>query len=131
MKKGISILLCTFYLLSVSGVRVGIHYCHGHFQIITVNANLNEDACCGKKQPMKKHGCCSDKVIEIKVKSEQKISTVTGLQSPQKYNLIATINSGLNATPLVTSDISTCPQGHSPPWRMAIPLFIEHRNFRI
>lgn len=128
MKKGFLLILCCLYLFSVSGMKVAVHYCHGHLQTITLNANTDEDACC-KKRPMKKRGYCNDRVIEVKVKGEHKIT----IGAAPTFNPITTAVSILE-TPtynaLYSEDVEVFSL-YSPPRGKPISVLIMNSTFRI
>jgi hypothetical protein len=128
MKKGFLLILWCLYLFSVSGMKVAVHYCHGHFQTLTFNANTDEDACC-KKRPMKKRGCCNDKVIEVKVKSDHKISTVVAPAfNPNIASASVIQTPTYNA--LYSEDVKVF-SPYSPPRGKPISVQIMNSTFRI
>jgi hypothetical protein len=132
MKKLLLLFLCTVYLFSISEVRIAVHYCHGHFQKITFNSDPNEDACCKKgKRPMKKHGCCDDKVITAKIKTEQRVNT-PGVFSFTSGTAVADLPLIENHKTLHFADnTGFSPSAHAPPDPGAVPDRIMNCTFRI
>lgn len=123
-------LLCSFYLFSSSGAKLAVHYCHGHFQTVTFNAKLDEDSCCGSKRQMNKGGCCEDKIIEIKVKEEQKISSATLISFDPKLLFSHYLNTSCkNISSIALSTVS--PHAHAPPNLSQVPGYIYNGTFRI
>ncbi len=78
-KKHISILTALLVLVSNSGLAFSVHYCEGKIaSISSVFSNeeackmqvVEEESCCAK--PEKAHkGCCSDKKVDLKNKTEK------------------------------------------------------------
>ena len=83
-------------------------------------------------RPMKKHGCCNDKVIEAKIQSDQ--NTTHGLNVPSlcTYPPIAFIYSSLHLETYFDGQISILSYSNAPPdIGDDLPIFIQNRNFRI
>lgn len=131
MRRILLILLCCFYLFAISGVKLAVHYCHGHFQTITLNANLDEDACCGKKRAMKKHGCCSDKVVEVKIKGEQKNSPSSTIHFDPNVLFIGLLNNFSSELQYSQSAEVIATNAHAPPNVVSVPVYIRNCTFRI
>jgi hypothetical protein len=131
MKKGLLFFLLIIYLSAISGLEVALHYCHGHYQTISINTHPNEDACCGKKVAMKKTGCCHDKVIKSKIKCEQKapVRADFSFQPDAVFTDLIYTSILPHQYPLQCSAITEIV--HGPPDKGSIPVYILHRTFRI
>jgi hypothetical protein len=131
MKKGLLFFLLIIYLGAISGLEVALHYCHGHYQTISINTHPKEDACCSKKGSMKKSGCCHDKVIKSKIKCEQK-APVRADFSFQTDAVLAylTCSSPMPDSYIVQSS-AMIEMTHGPPDKGGTPVYILTRTFRI
>lgn len=81
MKKILVILLLMVYGLSSSGMTLHFHYCCG--QLENIDLDPVEASDCGKDHKSL-HGkpCCEVKSVELKVSSDQKISSIS-LNNPE------------------------------------------------
>jgi hypothetical protein len=125
MKKSILVLLTFFYLITASGLNASLHYCGGKYKSVSFLKHGDEDACCGKK--MKKHGCCKDKAIVVKIKDNHKYSS--DLKLPESKNIqlfsVALPQSTLNFSNIYFSEIISF--NHAPPNTYKTPLYLQHR----
>ena len=131
MKQVLLIILCGFYLFATNGVRVSAHYCHGHLKTITLNADLDQDACCKKKSLMKKAGCCTNKIIEIKLNGEQKIISFTSLALNSETHFQCLPDNYQGQARIIAVVSSILPEIYSPPGGQTVPVHILNRTFRI
>lgn len=78
-KKQISVLIAFFVLVSNSGLAFNIHFCEGKIASVTSVFSDNETCqlpvkvektCCGKIEKEDKK-CCSDKEVNLKIKTEK------------------------------------------------------------
>jgi hypothetical protein len=76
LKQKLAIGLCTFYLLSVIGVALSIHFCGGKLAAVSVtSAQAACKYCKAEKQDKKDDGCCKNTKIEAKVKDSHQVES--------------------------------------------------------
>jgi len=75
-KKGLSVLLAFFLLVSSGGWSLNIHYCGGEIASISAfekNSNaccdhpLEQDTCCASDIEEEEDGCCSDDILQVEL----------------------------------------------------------------
>jgi hypothetical protein len=130
MKKIAAIILIIVYGASVSGMTLHLHYCCGKVEKINFLPAGKSDCSksMGLKKPMKQ--CCDDKLVSLKIKSDQK--TETGPKLLDKLFQSKLIY-------LVATDIEKSGYWHnktgftdnSPPWVAATPVYIIYCTYRI
>lgn len=70
-KQKLALSLCTFYLFSVIGVALSLHFCGGKLASVTVNSSKNNCKVCANESFNKKDdGCCKNTKVELKVKDD-------------------------------------------------------------
>ncbi|RZK55071.1 MAG: hypothetical protein EOO91_14765 [Pedobacter sp.] len=76
LKQKLAIGLCTFYLLSVIGVALSIHFCGGKLASVSVtNAQAACKYCKAETADKKDDGCCKNTKIEAKVKDSHQVES--------------------------------------------------------
>ena len=132
MKKVLVSFFLALYILMAIGLKMSVHFCHGHMDSISLWSAKTEDGCCSKKRPMKKSHCCSDQTIEAKIKADQS-SAHNSAHVPAiayHYSIVfiqpfcADLTAGGSAA-FVSYDSQAPPGDHGPPF------FIRDRNLRI
>lgn len=68
MKKLISILLLSFYLIGSLGLPITVHYCGGI--AVAVAVNDKPDCCCDNEEEQASD-CCKDELKYVKIDNEQ------------------------------------------------------------
>lgn len=68
LKRAIAIFLLLFFLISNSGVAVGLHWCGGKLTSIEFFSDSDHNCKCGKR-PMKQN-CCKDKTLQLKANED-------------------------------------------------------------
>ena len=84
LKQKLAISLCTFYLVSIIGVALSLHFCGGKLDSISA---LNAKEVCKycKSEP----NCCNNTKIDVKVKDNHKIESAVKL--PKVFSIDAFI----------------------------------------
>lgn len=68
-KQKLALGLCTFYLLSVIGVALSMHFCGGKLASVSVNSNtINCKYCKAELTTKSDDNCCKNTKVEVKVK---------------------------------------------------------------
>lgn len=60
--------LCLFYLISVIGIAVNMHYCSGKLSSVRFTEQAKCGACKGEEKVKDTHNCCKTTEVDVKVK---------------------------------------------------------------
>lgn len=127
MKKLIVIFVMLAYGLSATGSTVHIHFCCGKIDAVKLVPVTGDQCPVGHKD--KKPGCCDDKQLELKIKSDHKSETQT------KFRLDSPIVEALSIDAWRLLTMETDPVVHrnpaSPPGTAAVSLFKLNCIYRI
>ena len=86
LKQKLALALCTFYLFSVIGLALSIHFCGGKLASISVNSGQAKCKFCKAEQASKKDdGCCKNTKVEVKVKDSHQ--TEDSAKLPKVFSL--------------------------------------------
>lgn len=122
MKRATAI-LAVFYLLSVTGYGLKLHYCLG--QITDVNiAWLDTSCCCDEGAAhAQKPPCCDEKEFFVQLDDEHQTPTsLNGLDMP--LPLLATLDRNTLLNTGVKVQKAAYPENTVPPF--TVPLFKQH-----
>jgi hypothetical protein len=67
MQQKLAAALCAFYLITVIGFAVNMHFCSGKLSSVKLNETAKCSACKSEKALAKKHDCCETSSIEAKI----------------------------------------------------------------
>ncbi len=86
LKQKIAVGLATFYLISVIGVALSMHFCGGKLASVALFANKTSCKYC-KQEPLAKKddGCCKNTKIDVKVKDSHQ--TESSFKLPKLFSL--------------------------------------------
>ncbi|MES2651145.1 MAG: hypothetical protein V4663_05365 [Bacteroidota bacterium] len=80
LKQKLAISLCTFYLVSVIGVALSLHFCGGKLASISVlNAKVSCKYCKSEPLTQKEDNCCKNTKVDVKVKDNHKVQSAVKL----------------------------------------------------
>ena len=129
MKKSLASITLLVYLAFSCGVVINYHYCMGHLNSVKIFGKKS-DKCgtCGMHIG-KKHKCCGDESVVIKVQDDQQISQT--VHSLAVADAVATIPSEFIITPFYNNDVSRHNQNHSPPLITEQDTYLQNCVFRI
>ena len=69
LKQKLAISLCTFYLVSVIGVALSLHFCGGKLASVSAsNAKASCKYCKSEPVTQKEDNCCKNTKVDVKVK---------------------------------------------------------------
>ena len=86
LKQKLALVLCTFYLLSVIGVALSIHFCGGKLASVSVNSTKAACKFCKAEASDKKDdGCCKNTKVDVKVKDSHQAEAA--LKLPKLFSL--------------------------------------------
>jgi len=69
MKRFLTIIFASFYLLLSVGANIDVHYCGKNIQSVKINAE-NIKSCCGENEIP---GCCSNRSYLVQLDVEQEV----------------------------------------------------------
>lgn len=114
------------YGLSSTGMTVNFHYCCGNLK--KVEFSSTEVECGMKMQHSSSKKCCDNKLIELKVKADQKITE--GVKATDKVVAVANLFYDFSfASPVYGKKL--IPSIFTPPPLAGHPLYVLHCIYRI
>ena len=86
LKQKLAIALCSFYLVSVIGVALSMHFCGGKLASVAIFENKTACKYC-KQEPVAKKddGCCKNTKVDVKVKDSHQ--TESSFKPPKLFSL--------------------------------------------
>lgn len=92
LKQKLALSLCTFYLVSVIGVALSLHFCGGKLASVAVASTKAACKYC-KSEPIapKDDNCCKNTKVDIKVKDKHHVESAVKL--PKSFSVDAIIPS--------------------------------------
>ncbi|WP_113651440.1 HYC_CC_PP family protein [Pedobacter namyangjuensis] len=90
LKQKFAIGLCAFYVLSVVGIALSMHFCGGKLASVALYSNKLACKYC-KTEPVEKKDddCCKNKQVDVKVKDSHKAET--GFKLPKLFEVETTL----------------------------------------
>ncbi|RZK80864.1 MAG: hypothetical protein EOO92_06605 [Pedobacter sp.] len=67
-KQKIAMALCAFYLISVIGIAMSMHFCSGKLSDVKFASKATCGACKGEKKAKETHDCCKSTSVDAKIK---------------------------------------------------------------
>ncbi|HAN17261.1 MAG: hypothetical protein A2X13_00250 [Bacteroidetes bacterium GWC2_33_15] len=71
MKRTVTIVFLSFYILISLGLTINLHYCGGQFESFTIFGS-SKSCCCGNEEMNK--SCCENQILHYQINEEQQIS---------------------------------------------------------
>ncbi|MDB5019791.1 MAG: hypothetical protein JWQ28_918 [Pedobacter sp.] len=85
LRQKSALALCVFYVLSVIGLAVSLHFCDNNLSSISLADTAKCTSCGADKKVTKADHCCKNTSLEVKVKdSHQAVSKVS---LPENYSI--------------------------------------------
>jgi hypothetical protein len=128
MKKLIVILLLLGYGLSSFGMTLHVHYCCGRIDKIDITP-VKSDKCPVDKKTTKK-GCCDDRQVELKIKTDYK-NEPSALLKCKSFNDVLLIDNFSTAVFIAVNDSPVHYKEISSPSGAYIPLYKKNCTYRI
>lgn len=95
LKQKLALSLCTFYLVSVIGVALSMHFCGGELASVSVFTDRAACKYCKEEPKDKKDdGCCKNTKVEVKVKDSHQ--TESSFKLPKLFSLEAYLPSRIS-----------------------------------
>jgi len=90
LKQKLAISLCAFYLVSVIGVALSLHFCSGKFASVSLaSAKTSCKYCKTEPTSQKEDDCCKNTKVDVKVKDNHQVESVVKL--PKLFSVEAYI----------------------------------------
>lgn len=121
-------MLTLIYAVSSPGATLYMHICCGKFN--GIDLNNSKDQHCPLSEKSFQKGCCDNKQVELKIKSEYKAETEAKFLFKDITAYISLIYSVVE-TPLFISNKPLHFSGVSPPLSTSVPLYIFNCVYRI
>lgn len=129
LQQKIAMALCAFYLITVVGIAVNMHFCSGKLSSVKLMEQAKCGACKGESKLKKSHDCCKDTSVDVKVKDSHEAGFKVKL--PQSYGL------ELFLGPAITKSINGTigrlfrkAENKAPPLSAVVALHLYHCVFR-
>jgi len=88
LKQKLAISLCTFYLVSVIGVALSLHFCGGKLASVSVvSAKASCKYCKAESTAKKDDTCCKNTKVDVKVKDDHQ--TESAIKLPKLFSVDA------------------------------------------
>lgn len=128
MKKALLFLLLLVYTLSSTGATINLHFCCGELDSVSLSAQKKDD-CEKSGMGLSKERCCDNKHVELKVKTDQE----PALKWVQTQRVVCVpFVKPLVQNPVMVQMVPLHRLPNGPPESFSsLPLFIQHRVFRI
>jgi hypothetical protein len=129
MRQKSAIALCIFYVLSVIGLAVSLHFCGDNLSSIGLANTAKCGMCASDMKVVKKDHCCKNTFLEVKVKdSHQAIAKVSLPQNyPISLFLAPMVSRGIFA---ISSRTFSRIAGKAPPFSIRQALYLFNCVFR-
>jgi len=80
LKQKLAISLCAFYVISVIGVALSLHFCGGKLAAVSaINAKVACKYCKAEPLAQKENDCCKNTKVDLKVKDSHQVESVVKL----------------------------------------------------
>ena len=138
MKRFLTALLASFYLLLSSGASVHAHYCMGKLIGTTLSHAATEDDgehncdLCGMKKGSNDGGCCHDEQATFKVSEAQQGFSSMQMALPQLIGTLPVTLYVAESSSLALRPVAPATWTAGPPIRPpSCPIYLRVCNFRI
>lgn len=130
IKQKLALGLCTFYLVSVIGIALSMHFCGGKLASVAVYSSKASCKFCKSEAGEKKdNGCCKNTKVEVKVKDNHQ--STTSFKLPQLFDSVCLFNPLTNFTlKKVETTFLNKTENKAPPGPRSIALHIFNCVFR-
>lgn len=91
LKQKIAMALCAFYLVSVIGIAISMHFCSGKLSSVKFTETAKCAACKDESKLTKKHDCCENTAVDAKIKDSHE--TGFKVKLPQNFSIELFISS--------------------------------------
>lgn len=130
LKQKIAVGLATFYLISVIGVALSMHFCGGKLASIAFFENKTACKYC-KQEPIAKKddGCCKNTKVDVKVKDSHQ--TESAFKLPKVFSLDTYLHPRVsNLIRYFLPKIFTSQENKAPPRATGVGIHVFNCVFR-
>lgn len=85
LQQKIAMGLCAFYLVTVIGIAMNMHFCSCKLSSVKFTEPATCGACKGDNKEQKRHDCCKDTAVDVKVKDSHEAGFKVKL--PQNFSV--------------------------------------------
>ncbi len=129
LQQKIAMALCAFYLITVIGIAVNMHFCSGKLSSVKLIEQAKCGACKGENKVKKAHDCCKDTSVDVKVKDSHEVGFKVKL--PQNFSLELFLGPALiQSVKRTVSRLALKAQNKAPPLSAVVSLHLYHCVFR-
>jgi hypothetical protein len=129
VKQKIAMALCLFYLFSVIGLAISMHYCSGKLSSVRFTESAKCSVCKQEQKVVKTHNCCKTTDLVVKVKDSHQGGLKVKL--PENFGLqlfsLPRISEWVTA---FRSRLVRLSENKAPPLSSVISLHLYHCVFR-
>lgn len=129
LNQKIAMALCAFYLISVIGVAMSMHFCSGKLSSVKLASTATCGACKGEKQAKESHDCCKSTKVDAKIKDSHEPGSKT--QLPKDFSIqLLIIKDVFHNMAAVSTKVFTRAFSKAPPLSSIVSLHIYNCVFR-
>ena len=129
MKQKIAMGLCVFYLVSVIGLAVSMHFCAGKLSSVRFIDTAKCKACTKDSKIAKSHSCCKTTSVDVKIKESHQAGLKVKL--PDNFSLQMFFGEQLSEIfKIVLSKSIRLSENKAPPLSSIISLYLFNCVFR-
>lgn len=129
LQQKIAMALCAFYLITVIGIAVNMHFCGGKLSAVKLMEQAKCGACKVENKVKKSHDCCKDTAVDVKVKDSHEAGLKVKL--PQNFSLELFLGPALSQSIKGTfSHFFRKAENKAPPLSAVVALHLYHCVFR-
>ena len=129
MQQKIAAALCAFYLVTVIGFAVNMHFCSGKLSSVKLNEAAKCAACKNEKSLAKKHDCCETSSVVAKIKDSHEAGFKVKLPQDFSITLFLTDNFSFLAKSVPSFSIASA-LNKAPPLSSVFSLHLLNCVFR-
>jgi hypothetical protein len=129
LRQKSAIVLCVFYVLSVIGLALSLHFCGDTVSSVELAGTAKCTMCGKSEKPVKGDHCCKNTILEVKVKDAHQ--SIAKLNLPESYPITLFLQPGTSAAILapIARTFSKI-AGKAPPLSARIALHLLNCVFR-
>jgi hypothetical protein len=85
LKQKIALGLCAFYLISVIGVALSLHFCGGSLSSVHFTQTAKCNGCAAAEKKAESNNCCKNTAVDAKIKDSHQSGTAVSL--PKNFSI--------------------------------------------
>ena len=129
MQQKIAMGLCAFYLITVIGLAVNMHFCGGKLSSVNLIESPKCPSCKTDGKMAKTHDCCKDKSVEVKIKDNHHAALKLSLPEDFGIQLVLQHEFAHFINPVISKLFLTA-VNKAPPLSAVLSLHVFHCVFR-